>query len=119
MMQMAKKTAHERRAGDWRISSGAGLTNKMIRGVGYPYSGLARAWQWAGASNVVMSLWSVDDEATKELMTEFVDGLMKGQARDNALQAAMLQLRGKYPSPSHWASFAVYGAPERLEKEQP
>ena len=76
--------------------------------------GLARAWQWAGASNVVMSLWSVDDEATKELMEQFVDFVMKGQAVDKALQSAMLNFRGKYPSPSNWASFSVYGAPERL-----
>jgi len=76
--------------------------------------GLARAWHWAGASNVVMSLWSVDDEATRELMEQFVDFVMKGQAVDKALQSAMVNLRGKYPSPSNWAGFSVYGAPESL-----
>lgn len=76
--------------------------------------GLARAWHWAGASNVVMSLWSVDDEATKELMEQFVDLVVKGQAVDKALQSAMLKLKETYPSQSNWASFSVYGAPERL-----
>jgi CHAT domain-containing protein len=76
--------------------------------------GLARAWHWAGASTVVMSLWSVDDEATKELMEQFVDLVVKGQAVDKALQSAMLKLQSKYPSPSNWGSFSVYGAPERI-----
>ena len=76
--------------------------------------GLARAWQRAGASNVVMSLWSVDDEATKELMGRFVDLVASGQAVDKALQAAMQSLRKEYPNPSNWASFSIYGAPERL-----
>lgn len=74
--------------------------------------GLARAWHWAGASNVVMSLWSVDDQATKELMENFVGLVVEGQAVDKALQSAMVSLRGKYPNPSYWASFSVYGAPE-------
>lgn len=76
--------------------------------------GLARAWHWAGASNVVMSLWSVDDEATKELMENFVRLVCIGQAVDKAIQSAMLSLRCKYPNPYFWASFSVYGAPERL-----
>lgn len=76
--------------------------------------GLAQAWQRAGASNVVMSLWSVDDTPTKELMEQFVDLVASGQAVDKALQAAMLSLREKYPNPSHWASFSIYGAPERI-----
>lgn len=76
--------------------------------------GLAQAWQRAGASNVVMSLWSVDDTATKELMEQFVDLVASGQAIDKALQAAMVSLRHKYPNPSHWASFSIYGAPERI-----
>lgn len=76
--------------------------------------GPAQAWQRAGASNVVMSLWSVDDTATKELMEQFVDLVASGQAVDKALQTAMVSLRHKYPNPSHWASFSIYGAPERI-----
>lgn len=78
--------------------------------------GLARAWQRAGASNVVMSLWSVDDLATKELMNKFVDLVASGQAVDKALQTAMMSLRDKYPNPAHWASFSIYGDPERIEE---
>ena len=76
--------------------------------------GLARAWERAGASNVVMSLWSVDDQKTKELMEQFVDLVASGKPVDKALQIAMVRLRDRYPNPSNWASFAVYGNPERL-----
>jgi len=76
--------------------------------------GLAQAWQRAGASNVVMSLWSVDDTATKELMEHFVDLVASGQAVDKALQTAMISVRHKYQNPSNWASFSIYGAPERI-----
>ena len=41
----------------------------MFRGEGMV--GLVRAFMLAGASRVVVSLWKVDDEATRTLMTEF------------------------------------------------
>ena len=37
--------------------------------------GLARAFQIAGVPRVVMSLWSVDDAATSELMQAFIKHL--------------------------------------------
>ncbi|MFO0701103.1 MAG: CHAT domain-containing protein [Nitrospira sp.] len=77
--------------------------------------GLAQAWHRAGASNVVMSLWSVDDTATKVLMEQFVDLVVSGKPVDKALQAAMVSLRQKYTNPSNWASFSIYGAPERID----
>ena len=77
--------------------------------------GLAAAWHWAGASKVVMSLWNVDDEATQQLMEQFMDLVVSGQAVDKALQTAMLRIRETHQNPSNWASFSIYGAPERIE----
>jgi CHAT domain len=71
--------------------------------------GLARAFQIAGASNTVMSLWIIDDAATKALMTGFVANL-NGRSASSALRQAMLATRKDYPDPLLWGSFNVFGA---------
>ena len=74
--------------------------------------GLARAWQWAGASNVVMSLWSVDDNATRNLMVRFVKYILSGEPTDRALRKAAIDARLLDFNPAYWASFSLFGAPE-------
>lgn len=72
--------------------------------------GLARAFQVAGAAQVAISLWSVDDQATEALMGVFVEGLTAGRlAPAEALRAAMLARRKVQPMPFHWASFTLFG----------
>ena len=73
--------------------------------------GLARAWQQAGASTVVMSLWAVGDVKTRELMTSFMRHT-KEKAPDQALREAMLELRRKDSRLAGWGSFSVFGMPE-------
>lgn len=74
--------------------------------------GMSRAWVKAGAASVVMSLWRVDDLATKVLMTRFL-ALAASMPVDRALQRAMLETRCEFPDVARWASFAVMGLPER------
>ena len=76
-------------------------------------TGLTRAWHSAGASNVVMSLWNVDDDATRLLMTKFIE-FAKEKPPDIALQRAMQEARknDKYSRPAYWAGFNVFGSPE-------
>lgn len=69
--------------------------------------GLQRAFKLAGAKSVLMSLWSVDDKATAELMTEFYRRLITGQDTDEALVAAQRTLREKGYSPDKWAAFVL------------
>lgn len=74
--------------------------------------GVARSFINAGASQVVMSLWSVDDDATTQLMTAFVAELRRAPPPE-ALRRAMRQLRDasrRTRDPVYWASFAVIGA---------
>jgi CHAT domain-containing protein len=77
--------------------------------------GLAKAWKYAGASTVVMTLWSVYDEPTRDLMVEFMTLLQSGQDADLALQTAMRSLKAnkRYSHPVYWAGFMIYGAPGR------
>ena len=69
--------------------------------------GLQRAFKLAGAQSVLMSLWSVDDKATAELMTEFYNGLIAGHDPDDALVSAQRSLRQKGYSPDKWAAFVL------------
>jgi hypothetical protein len=72
--------------------------------------GLARAFQKAGVPRVVMSLWSVSDEATLYLMDRFQLAAMTNVPAE-ALRLAMIDARAKYPDPALWASFTVFGTP--------
>ncbi len=72
--------------------------------------GLGRAFQIAGVPRVVMSLWSVDDVATSELMQAFIKHL-ENDIPAEALREAMLEVRKEYPAPSQWASFVLFGTP--------
>ncbi len=78
--------------------------------------GLQRAFILAGAKTLVMSLWSVPDEATRELMEDFYRRLLAGEPRSDALHAAQQALRQKYPEPYFWGAFVCLGNPGPLEK---
>jgi CHAT domain-containing protein/tetratricopeptide (TPR) repeat protein len=73
--------------------------------------GLAWAAFVAGVPAQVVSLWSVDDEATAQLMKGFYRGLKQGQPKDRALRNAALSLLldGKHSHPFYWAPFLVIG----------
>jgi len=72
--------------------------------------GLARAFRIAGVPRVVMSLWSVEDEATAQLMERFVAELGETFPAE-ALRRAMLAQREQDPDPARWASFVLFGTP--------
>ncbi len=71
--------------------------------------GLQRAFRQAGAKNVLMSLWKVDDTATQLLMNYFYTAILKGKPKREALQTAQLQLKKLYPNPYYWGAFILVG----------
>jgi CHAT domain-containing protein len=88
--------------------------------------GLQRAFQLAGARSTVTTLWSVSDDATQALMTDFYSNLWaKKQSRIEALRQAQLTmlrdggkrgLKGVKPEnaekrlpPFFWAGFVLSG----------
>jgi CHAT domain-containing protein len=73
--------------------------------------GLRRSFVLAGAKTLVMSLWKVPDEQTKELMVDFYKRLLSGKGRAEALREAQLAMKEKYPNPYYWGAFICQGNP--------
>jgi len=75
-------------------------------------TGLTRAVMYAGSPAAVVSLWSVSDEGTKELMTRFYGAMVVDKlAPAEALRRAKLEMAAssKWHSPYYWAAFVLYG----------
>jgi CHAT domain-containing protein len=79
--------------------------------------GLRRSLVIAGAESLVMSMWQVDDFATKELMSGFYKKLAAGKPRSAALREVQLELaaKPKYAHPFFWAAFVPAGATTPLK----
>lgn len=74
--------------------------------------GLTRAFQYAGAKSIIVSLWGVNDESTSVLMGAFYRELRKGTTKDVALQRAMTAVRRnpKWRHPYYWSPFVLVGS---------
>jgi CHAT domain-containing protein/tetratricopeptide (TPR) repeat protein len=73
--------------------------------------GLRRAFFLSGAETLVMSLWPVSDDVTRETMTAYYTGLKHGLGRGEALHQAelsMMKRKGRQ-HPFFWASFIQSG----------
>jgi CHAT domain-containing protein/tetratricopeptide (TPR) repeat protein len=90
---------------------------KQIRGEGIV--GLTRAFMYAGAARMLVSLWDVNDKATAELMERFYNNML-GKPRLQpaaALRAAQLSMwREKGLSPYYWAAFVLNGELRALSR---
>lgn len=84
---------------------------KETRGEGV--MGLTRAFMYAGAPLVGVSLWSVNDQSTSNLMSDFYkqllpkDGARPAAALRNARQKMIASQ--KYSAPYYWAPFVLVG----------
>lgn len=83
--------------------------------------GLQSAFLYAGARNIVSSLWKVDDTATAILMSDYYDGLVNGSETGEALRLAQLQMLGgeRYRAPDYWGAFQLIGAGEGFDGQHP
>ncbi|MBO4772410.1 MAG: CHAT domain-containing protein [Bacteroidales bacterium] len=72
--------------------------------------GLQRGFKKAGAQTIVMSLWKVDDAATKDLMTAFYKYMTSGMSKREAFVTALKELRKQYSDPQKWAAFIMVDA---------
>jgi len=80
--------------------------------VGEGVYGLRRALVIAGAEAQLMSLWRVDDAATRELMAAYYQRLVAGEGRAEALRRVQLEMLANPARrrPLYWASFIPIGA---------
>jgi CHAT domain-containing protein/tetratricopeptide (TPR) repeat protein len=81
--------------------------------------GLRRALVLAGAVSQVVSLWSVDDASTRQLMRNYYAELAIGTGRAEALRRAKLQLlhQPRHAHPRAWAAFIPVGDWRPLDKD--
>jgi CHAT domain len=72
--------------------------------------GLQRAFKRAGVKNLLVSLWSIPDNATQQLMTKFYQNcLEKDMSMRDALKAAQqwISTQENYNNPYYWAGFVL------------
>jgi len=69
--------------------------------------GLQRSFKQAGVQTLVMSLWEVNDEATRFMMTEFYSELLSGKEKREAFLDAKRKCKEKFPLPRYWAAFIM------------
>jgi CHAT domain-containing protein len=74
--------------------------------------GLARGFLYAGTPSLVVSLWTVNDRSTAELMRHFYTALQRGTPKGRALQKAMIDVKANFPHPYYWAPFVLMGNPD-------
>ncbi|PBQ33607.1 hypothetical protein CNR22_18100 [Sphingobacteriaceae bacterium] len=70
-------------------------------------AGLQRSLTIAGAKNIMMSLWPVDDFATQYLMTQFYKHYAVSQNVESSFKLAQLEVKQKYTEPLYWAAFVL------------
>jgi CHAT domain-containing protein/tetratricopeptide (TPR) repeat protein len=83
---------------------------KEVTGEGL--EGLTRAFMYAGARRVIVSLWNVNDKATASLMQRLYAGMLRsGKTPAAALRAAQIEMlrTRQWQSPYFWAPFVMQG----------
>ncbi|MBK6962396.1 MAG: CHAT domain-containing protein [Bacteroidales bacterium] len=86
-------------------------TGKLMRGEGM--MNLARGFIYAGVPGIVMTLWSVEDQSSAEIVEKFYEYLEDGMAKDEALRQAKLDLIDQgdplRSHPYYWAAYVTIG----------
>lgn len=85
---------------------------------------LARGFSFAGAASIVTTMWSIDDNASAEIMETFYQNLKKGVAIDQALRDAKIAFLNRKKGtnathPLYWAAFVPVGDTSPLVSSWP
>ncbi len=71
--------------------------------------GLQRSFLVAGAGNLIMSLWKVNDATTQMLMSNFYKNWFDGMNRLDAFNEAIAKVRSEFKDPYYWGAFVMLG----------
>ena len=72
--------------------------------------GMGRAFQYAGSKSVIMSLWSVSESASVDLVDSFFKHFREGKNKRESLKLAQDEIRkAGYDHPFFWAPFILVG----------
>jgi CHAT domain-containing protein/tetratricopeptide (TPR) repeat protein len=87
---------------------------QLIRGEGI--EGLSRAFFYAGASSVLLSLWAINDQASYQLLERFYIHLRSAHPVMDSLRLAKLEMIDSevLDHPYYWAGFIVSGNADRV-----
>ena len=78
--------------------------------------GIARAFLGSGARSVLVALWAIEDEATKDFMSRFYENLVRGESASESLHHAMKWMRENgFSKISQWAPFMLIGDNVKLD----
>lgn len=101
------------------VTLSACQTGRNVVAGGDELLGLMRAFLYAGAASLVLSLWAVEDRSTAQLMETFYRYLIEGKGKAAALRAAQSDFitdagEGARSHPYYWAPFFLVGDMGRL-----
>jgi CHAT domain-containing protein len=88
------------------------ITGQLIGELLMGFATQVRSLISAGVPSVLVSLWSVPDAPTAELMMEFYQNLQKSPDKAQALRQAMLTTMKQHSDPVDWAAFTLIGEAE-------
>jgi CHAT domain-containing protein len=77
--------------------------------IGEGVFGLQRAILVSGAKTMVMTLFKVNDDVTKELMISFYKKLLDTGDLRKSFTDAKIEIKNKYKYPIYWGSFVMVG----------
>ncbi|HKQ63204.1 MAG TPA: CHAT domain-containing tetratricopeptide repeat protein, partial [Candidatus Polarisedimenticolaceae bacterium] len=99
---------------EWAVLSGCETGLGRVQ-VGEGMLGLRRAFEDAGARTLILSLWRVDDQATREWMRALYRGRLAGRSTAEAVRSAGLELlrvrrrAARSTHPFAWGAFVASG----------
>lgn len=98
--------------------AGTSWANAVARGE--DYATLARAFMYAGARDVVATLWRIDDDAAAEFARRFHAAFREASPAD-AVAAAQRWMVGhpRYSAPRYWAAYTASGRTAKLAQPPP